>query len=205
MAGELGFNHGLEHHFRGSLTATRYGSRHRHPAPADRYLGFGVISPPEIRWLVESMNLLDQLMKGRTLFGMGSGFSGSEPLGLGVGADYHASGKATQDTLAVMQRLWAYRTGDPEYVYELPTHRGTIRRRVVPAPYHKRHPTIVRTASRDAAVADAARNGWPAFLGTFGCESPLIDQTGYIGRRLPKRTIHPEVSPSACAGAPATG
>ena len=39
-----------------------------------------------------------------------------------------------------MQRLWTFRTGDPEYVFETPTQRGTIRRRVTPAPYRKRHP-----------------------------------------------------------------
>jgi alkanesulfonate monooxygenase SsuD/methylene tetrahydromethanopterin reductase-like flavin-dependent oxidoreductase (luciferase family) len=197
-AAELGFNPWFtEHHFRGSWHSNpmQFAAYLAPQLPTETYLGFGVISTPyynPVR-LVESMNLLDQLMKGRTLFGMGSGFSGSEPLGLGVGADYHASGKATQETLAVMQRLWAYRTGDPEYVYELPTHRGTIRRRVVPAPYHKRHPTIIRTASRDVAVANAARNGWPAFLGTFGCESPLIDQTRLYRKTLAEAHHPPEV------------
>jgi alkanesulfonate monooxygenase SsuD/methylene tetrahydromethanopterin reductase-like flavin-dependent oxidoreductase (luciferase family) len=75
-----------------------------------------------------------------------------------------------------MQRLWQFRTGDPDYTFEMPTHRGDISRRVVPAAYRKRHPIVIRTASRDAAVVTAAENGWPAFLGTFSSESPLIDQ-----------------------------
>jgi alkanesulfonate monooxygenase SsuD/methylene tetrahydromethanopterin reductase-like flavin-dependent oxidoreductase (luciferase family) len=95
---------------------------------------------------------------------------------LGVAADYHGSGQAAADTLDVMQHLWDFKTGDPDYRFEMPTHRASIRRRVTPAPYRKRHPTIIRTASRDAAIVRAAQNGWPAFLGTFSCESPLPDQ-----------------------------
>ena len=54
--------------------------------PRDRYMGFGVLSIPfyhPVR-LVESMNLLDQLTKGKVLFGVGSGWQGTEPNGLGV-------------------------------------------------------------------------------------------------------------------------
>jgi alkanesulfonate monooxygenase SsuD/methylene tetrahydromethanopterin reductase-like flavin-dependent oxidoreductase (luciferase family) len=75
-----------------------------------------------------------------------------------------------------MQRLWQFRTGDAAYNFEMPTHRGEISRRVVPAAYRKRHPIVIRTASRDAAVITAAQNGWPAFLGTFSAESPLLEQ-----------------------------
>ena len=181
LAGELGFNPWFtEHHFRGPWHSNpmQFAAYVAPQIPRERFLGFGVLSTPyyhPVR-LVESMNLLDQLTHGRTLFGMGSGFGGTEPLGLGVDASYHGSGKATLDTLEIMQGLWDFKTGDAEYQFETPTNRGTIRRRVVPAPYRKRHPKIIRTASRNAAVITAAHNGWPAFLGTFGCESPLVDQ-----------------------------
>ena len=188
-AASLGFNPWFtEHHFRGAWHSSplQFASYIAAKLPEDRYLGFGVLSTPyynPVR-LLESMNLLDQLTKGHTLYGMGSGFAGTEPLGLGVDAEYHAGGKATRESLEVLQDLWNYRTGDPEYSYALPTHKGTIRRRIVPAPYRKDRPTIIRTASRDAAVVDAAQHGWPAFLGTFGSESPLEDQI-----RLYRRTL----------------
>jgi alkanesulfonate monooxygenase SsuD/methylene tetrahydromethanopterin reductase-like flavin-dependent oxidoreductase (luciferase family) len=167
--------------------------------PNDRYLGFGVLSTPyyhPVR-LVESMNLLDQLMHGRTLYGLGSGFPGTEPAGLGVGAEYHGSGRAAEETLEIVQRLWEFRTGDPEYVFETPTQRGAIRRRVVPAPYRQRHPTVIRTASRNAAVVKAAQNGWPAFLGTFGSESLLRDQVR-IYRTALSESNHPNDVVEAC-------
>ena len=181
LAAELGFNPWFtEHHFRGPWHSNpiQFASYIAPQIASDRFLGFGVLSTPyyhPVR-LVESMNLLDQLTQGRTLYGLGSGFAGIEPAGLGIDAEYHRSGKAAQDTLEVMQRLWKFRTGDDDYVFATPTQQGTVRRRVAPGAYRKRHPTIIRTASRDAAVVKAAQNGWPAFLGTFGCESPLPDQ-----------------------------
>jgi alkanesulfonate monooxygenase SsuD/methylene tetrahydromethanopterin reductase-like flavin-dependent oxidoreductase (luciferase family) len=198
LAGSLGYNPWFtEHHFRGPWHSnpTQFAAYIAPQIPRERYLGFGVISTPyynPVR-LVESMNLLDQLTKGRTLFGLGSGFAGTEPLGLGIDADYHKSGQAARDSVEVMQKLWQFRTGDPDYHFKLPTHEGTIRRRVVPAPYRKRHPTIIRTASRDAGVALAAENGWPAFLGSFGSESPLAEQVRNYRRVLADANHPPEV------------
>ena len=134
------------------------------------------------------MNLLDQLTKGRTLYGLGSGFAGTEPLGLGVEAEYHGSGQAARETVDIMQKLWQFQTGDPEYTFEIPTNRGTIRRRVVPAAYRKRHPIIIRTASRADAVVTAAQNGWPAFLGTFGSD---LDEQMTTYRKILAESNHP--------------
>jgi alkanesulfonate monooxygenase SsuD/methylene tetrahydromethanopterin reductase-like flavin-dependent oxidoreductase (luciferase family) len=181
LAAELGYNPWFtEHHFRGAWHSNpiQFASYIAPQIPRDRYLGFGVLSIPyyhPVR-LVESMNQLDQLTQGRTLYGLGSGFAGIEPPGLGIDIEYHRSGRAAEETLDVMQRLWEFRTSDPEYVFATPTYRGSIRRRVSPAPYRKRHPTVIRTASRDASVVTAARKGLPAFLGTFAAESPLENQ-----------------------------
>jgi len=161
-----------DHHFRGPWHSNplQFAAYVAPQIPADRYLGFGVLSVPfyhPVR-LVESMNLLDQLTKGRVLFGVGSGWRGVEPDGLGVDADYHASGRAGEETLDVMQRLWAYRNGDPEYTFEVGANRGKIRRRIMPASYTRPHPIVIRTASRISGLKSAARRGWPAFLGIFG-------------------------------------
>ena len=75
-----------------------------------------------------------------------------------------------------MRKLWDFRTGDPEYRFETPTQKGSLVRRVTPAPYRKHHPTVIRTASRDVSVVKAAQMGLPAFLGTFSAESSLRDQ-----------------------------
>ena len=86
LAGELGYNPWFtEHHFRGSWHSSpiQFASFIAPQIPKDRYLGFGVLSIPyyhPVR-LVESMNQLDQLTKGHTLYGLGSGFAGIEPPG----------------------------------------------------------------------------------------------------------------------------
>jgi alkanesulfonate monooxygenase SsuD/methylene tetrahydromethanopterin reductase-like flavin-dependent oxidoreductase (luciferase family) len=182
LAAELGYNPWFtEHHFRGPWHSNpiQFASYIAPQIPKDRYLGFGVLSLPyyhPVR-LIESMNQLDQLTRGRTLFGLGSGFPGVEPIGMGLDVEYHKSGKAAQETLEVMERLWAFRNGDPQYTFQTPTQKGIIRRRIAPVPYrNKRHPIVIRTASRDAAVVMAAEKGLPAFLGIFSAQSPLIDQ-----------------------------
>jgi alkanesulfonate monooxygenase SsuD/methylene tetrahydromethanopterin reductase-like flavin-dependent oxidoreductase (luciferase family) len=196
LAGGLGFNPWFtEHHFRGPWHSNpmQFAAYIAPQIPAERYLGFGVLSTPfyhPVR-LVESMNLLDQLTHGRTLYGLGSGFPGKEPAGLGIDDTYHRSGQAARDQLDIMQQLWKYERGDPAFTFETPVYRATVQRRVVPAPYRKRHPTIIRTAARDAAVVNAAENGWPAFLGTFGSESPLIDQVR-LYRRVLGEQQHPQ-------------
>jgi len=161
--------------------------------PPDRFIGFGVLSIPfyhPLR-LVESMNLLDQLTKGKTLFGLGSGWQGSEAEALGMDGEYHASGRAAEDTLDVMQRLWAFRTGDSEYSFAVGFNKGRIKRRVMPAPYRMPHPTIIRTASRDSGLIRAAQKGWPAFLGIFGAN--LQQQTQLYRRALADARHPPEV------------
>ena len=172
---ELGFNPWYtDHHFRGPWHSNplQFAAYIAPQIPKDRYLGFGVLSVPFYHpvCLVESMNLLDQMTRGKALFGVGSGWQGAEAEGLGVDRDYHASGKAAEDTLEVMQKLWRFRTGDPAFDFEVGGNRGHIKRRVMPAPYTKRHPILIRTASREAGLVKAAQNGWPAFLGIFGAD-----------------------------------
>jgi alkanesulfonate monooxygenase SsuD/methylene tetrahydromethanopterin reductase-like flavin-dependent oxidoreductase (luciferase family) len=202
LAAELGYNPWFtEHHFRGPWHSNpiQFASYIAPQIPADRYLGFGVLSIPyyhPVR-LVEAMNQLDQLTKGHTLYGLGSGFAGIEPAGLGIDAEYHRTGRAAEDTLDIMQKIWEFRTGDPELVFETPTQRGSIKRRVTPAPYRKNHPTVVRTASRDASVMKTAQMGLPAFLGTFSAESPLVNQIGLYRKALAEAN-HPRAVVEEC-------
>lgn len=197
-AAELGFNPWFtEHHFRGPWHSNpiQFASYIAPQISPERYLGFGVLSVPfynPVR-LVESMNLLDQLTKGHALFGLGSGWAGAEPDAMGIAPEYHAKSRAAEETLGIVQKLWSFRTGDEPLFYETPLYRGTIRRRVTPAPYRKARPTVIRTAGSDSSVIAAAQKGWPAFLGTFAAESALKDQVALYRRTLAAAHHPPEV------------
>jgi len=175
LAGELGFNPWFtEHHFRGPWHSApiQFAAYIASQLPEDRHIGFGVLSVPyhhPVR-LVEQMNLLDQLTKGRTLFGLGSGFPGIEPASAGLSVEYHGSGQATRDSLAVMERLWDYETGDEPYEFETGNWHGRVEKRIMPSAYRARRPTIIRTARTNEAAIDAAKRGWPAFLGVLGAD-----------------------------------
>lgn len=192
--GELGYHVWFtDHHFRGPWHSNpmQFASYVAPLIPRDRYMGFGVLSIPfyhPVR-LIESMNLLDQLTKGRVLFGVGSGWQGTEPDGLGVPHEPHASGQLGEETLDVMERLWGFKYGDPEYSFSVGANSGRIKRRIMPAPYSKPHPTIIRVATRDAGIVRAAQKGWPAFLGVLGAD--LREQMALYRRALDQAN-HPK-------------
>jgi alkanesulfonate monooxygenase SsuD/methylene tetrahydromethanopterin reductase-like flavin-dependent oxidoreductase (luciferase family) len=154
-------------------------------------MGFGVLSIPfyhPVR-LVESMNLLDHLTKGKVLFGVGSGWQGTEPTGLGVDPELHASGRLAEETLDVMERLWDFKYGDPEYSFSVGANSGRIKRRVMPSPYSKPHPTIIRVATREAGLVRAAQKGWPVFVGVLGAD---LREQMQVYRRALDATNHPQ-------------
>jgi alkanesulfonate monooxygenase SsuD/methylene tetrahydromethanopterin reductase-like flavin-dependent oxidoreductase (luciferase family) len=167
---ELGMNpFYTEHHFRGPWHSTpmQFAAYMAPQIPADCYLGFAVISMPyyhPVR-LVEGMNLLDQLTKGHALYGLGSGFPGLEPAGMGLSVEHHGSSRASDEALDVMQRLWDYQNGDPAFTFETERYRGTVVKRPAPVPYRKHHPHIIVIARRQAALERAAQKGWPIFVG----------------------------------------
>jgi alkanesulfonate monooxygenase SsuD/methylene tetrahydromethanopterin reductase-like flavin-dependent oxidoreductase (luciferase family) len=176
LTGELGLHPWYtEHHFRGPWHSAplQFAAYIAPQLPPDTRLGFGVLSVPyyhPVR-LAEQLNLLDQLTRGHTLYGLGSGFPGIENPSAGVSDDYHASGRAARDNLEVLEKLWDYRTGDQPYEFDTGVYRGRVVKRIAPAPYGgRRRPTIIRTARTTAAAVYAARRGWPAFLGSFGAD-----------------------------------
>jgi len=197
---ELGFNPWFtDHHFRGPWHSVplQYAAYIVPQIPRDRYVGFGVLSAPfyhPVR-LVESMNLLDHMTEGRALFGLGSGWSGTEAEALGIDAEYHSSGRAAEDTLDVMLKLWKFRNGDAPFDFEVGGNRGHIKRRVMPSSYTNRHPKIIRTATRQASLLKAAANGWPAFLGIFGSD---MRQQASDYRRALAEANHPQSVVEEC-------
>ena len=95
---------------------------------------------------------------------------GTEPNGLGIDAEAHASGRLAEETLDVMERLWSFKYGDPEYSFSVGNNSGRIKRRVMPAPYSKPYPTLIRVATREAGIVRAAQKGWPVFVGVLGAD-----------------------------------
>jgi alkanesulfonate monooxygenase SsuD/methylene tetrahydromethanopterin reductase-like flavin-dependent oxidoreductase (luciferase family) len=180
-AAQLGLNPFFtEHHFRGAWHSapTQFAAYLAPQIPKERYLGFAVISTPmyhPVR-LLESMNHLDQLTKGHALFGVGSGFPGIEPKAMGLDVEHHGSGRAADEALEIIERLWNYKNGDPEYAFETPRYRGKIVKRIAPGPYRKLHPTLIATAMRADALQRAAHKGWPIYVGTFGDFNFLLKQ-----------------------------
>jgi alkanesulfonate monooxygenase SsuD/methylene tetrahydromethanopterin reductase-like flavin-dependent oxidoreductase (luciferase family) len=159
---ELGYHVWFtDHHFRGPWHSNplQFASYIAPLIPRDRYLGFGVLSIPfyhPVR-LVESINLLDHLTKGRVLIGVGSGWQGTEPNGLGIDAEAHASGRLAEETLDIMERLWSFKYGDPDYSFSVGNFSGRLKRRVTPAPYSKPYPDAHSCRDPRGRVSSARR------------------------------------------------
>jgi alkanesulfonate monooxygenase SsuD/methylene tetrahydromethanopterin reductase-like flavin-dependent oxidoreductase (luciferase family) len=191
-----------EHHFRGSWQSNpiQFLTHVAPRLPDGTHVGLGVLSVPfyhPVR-LVEEMNLLDQLTKGRAVFGLGSGFPGPEPLAMGVDAQHHGSGRAARESVEVMERLWTYRTGDPPLEFDTGLHRGRVEKRVVPGAYRRVRPTIVRTARTEEATVAAARKGWPIFLGTPGTVDMDVRGQWQIYRAALAAESHPKAVVDDC-------
>jgi alkanesulfonate monooxygenase SsuD/methylene tetrahydromethanopterin reductase-like flavin-dependent oxidoreductase (luciferase family) len=197
---ELGYHVWFtDHHFRGPWHSSpmQFASYVAPLIPRDRYIGFGVLSVPfyhPVR-LVESMNLLDQMTKGKVLFGVGSGWQGTEPTGLGIDPEGHASGRLGEETLDVMEALWSFKNGDPEYSFKVGSNTGTIKRRVMPSPYSKPYPTLIRVATREPALIKAAQKGWPVFVGVLGAD---LGETMQVYRKALDEANHPQEVKDNC-------
>ena len=117
--------------------------------------------------MVERMNLLDQLTGGKVIFALGSGFHPVEFAGLGMHPQDARSGVGDAN-LETALKLWAMKPGDPPFEYQNGPYHGLVLNRVMPAPLTQPHPLLMGTASREAGVRRAARNGWPVFFMNSG-------------------------------------
>lgn len=157
-----------EHHFQGySPTGADAFQMMAYLAPQlkQAWLGTAVCTLPNHHptHLVEKMNMLDQLARGKVLFGLGSGLHVTESLGFGLDYEYQIS-RMMNDNLEVAERLWAKAPEDPPVTFETPMYKGTVLERIVPAPYRKARPRLMGVAMRDASIERAGKNGWPAWV-----------------------------------------
>lgn len=104
-------------------------------------------------------NLLDNLLKGRFIAGVGSGGSPIEFEGFGVNVKERQ--EIMSEAMDVVLGAWR---GDFEHHGK---HFNTRVLRLIPSPYTKPHPRISRAATSMEAVDDTARRGWPVIFGRF--------------------------------------
>jgi alkanesulfonate monooxygenase SsuD/methylene tetrahydromethanopterin reductase-like flavin-dependent oxidoreductase (luciferase family) len=131
-------------------------------------LGFAVIQTAlhhPIR-LAEQMALLDHLMKGRLIVGLGRGSSFNIYDYQGFGLDHHEAQDRLDEAEAVMVKAWT----EDEFVHE-----GRFWQLKVPMlrprPYSTPHPPVIRGSSTDASLVALAREGKPFMMNVQSLET----------------------------------
>jgi alkanesulfonate monooxygenase SsuD/methylene tetrahydromethanopterin reductase-like flavin-dependent oxidoreductase (luciferase family) len=113
--------------------------------------------------LVEQANLLDQLLSGRLIVGLGSGGS---PLEFdGFNRDPADRARLSNEVIDAALRAWAHRPEDGPFDYKTTFDSGRMRGRIMPAPYRLPHPLLGKSAINQAGAREAGRRGWPLFYG----------------------------------------
>ena len=121
-------------------------------------LGFAVIQTAlhhPIR-LAEQMALLDHLMKGKVIVGLGRGSSYNIYDYQGFGLDHHEAQARLDEAEAIMLKAWAggaFAHDGQFWQLKVPMLR--------PLPYSTPHPPVIRASSGDASLIELARQGKP--------------------------------------------
>lgn len=131
-------------------------------------LGFAVIQTAlhhPIR-LAEQIALLDHLMKGRLIVGLGRGSSFNIYDYQGFGIDHRPAQAMLDEAEAIMVKAWR---GEPF------DHAGRFWQVQVPAlrplPYTKPHPAVIRGSSTDGSLVELAREGKPFMMNVQSLET----------------------------------
>jgi alkanesulfonate monooxygenase SsuD/methylene tetrahydromethanopterin reductase-like flavin-dependent oxidoreductase (luciferase family) len=131
-------------------------------------LGFAVIQTAlhhPIR-LAEQMALLDHLMKGRLIVGLGRGSSYNIYDYQGFGIDHHEAQARLDEAEAVMLKAWtegAFAHDGRFWQLQVPMLR--------PRPYTQPHPAVIRGSSGDASLVELAREGKPFMMNVQSLET----------------------------------
>ena len=159
-----------EHHFDGisvyadpMVLAGALAARLQHAA-----LGFAVIQTAlhhPIR-LAEQMALLDHLMQGRLVVGLGRGSSYNIYDYLGFGIDHNEAQGRLDEAEEIMLRAWTegeFSHAGRFWQLQVPTLR--------PRPFSKPHPAVIRGSSGDASLVELARQGKPFMMNVQSLET----------------------------------
>lgn len=131
-------------------------------------LGFAVIQTAlhhPVR-LAEQMALLDHLMKGKLIVGLGRGSSFNIYDYQGFGIDHHEAQARLDEAEAIMVKSWSgdqFEYNGRFWQVEVPMLR--------PLPYTRPHPVVIRGSSTDASLVELAREGKPFMMNVQSLET----------------------------------
>ena len=155
-------------------------------------LGFAVIQTAlhhPIR-LAEQMALLDHLMKGKLIVGLGRGSSYNIYDYQGFGIDHHEAQERLDEAEAIILKAWT----EGEFA-----HYGRFWQLQVPMlrprPYTKPHPPVIRGSSGDASLVELARQGKPFMMNVQSLETTARRVDLY--RRTMRESEYGEVAVAA--------
>jgi alkanesulfonate monooxygenase SsuD/methylene tetrahydromethanopterin reductase-like flavin-dependent oxidoreductase (luciferase family) len=120
--------------------------------------------------LIERMNLLDLLMRGRVMYGISSG-QPNNGTAFGIhemGGPYRA--KLFDQRLDLLLQAWAHRPTDGALEFATEAEQGTLEGRVMPYSYRVPHPLFAVATNTEAKVAQAGAHGYHVHLGPTDLE-----------------------------------
>jgi alkanesulfonate monooxygenase SsuD/methylene tetrahydromethanopterin reductase-like flavin-dependent oxidoreductase (luciferase family) len=140
---------------------------HLAPRLKNAWLGYSVVLLPlHHPWrMLENFNTIDQLMKGRVIFGLGSAGGGlimSDGLGR---TRSNASRNASEQIIELMLQAWGYQPGDPALEFETVYDRGRLEHVPTPAPFRQPQPLLARGTNDAATIEKCGQLGWPVMYG----------------------------------------
>jgi alkanesulfonate monooxygenase SsuD/methylene tetrahydromethanopterin reductase-like flavin-dependent oxidoreductase (luciferase family) len=140
---------------------------HLAPRLKNTWLGYSVVLLPlHHPWrMVENFNTIDQLVKGRCIFGLGSA-GGGLIMTDGLGRTRPEAGReASEKVVQVVLSAWANSCGSQRCEFETVYDRGRLDAEIVPAPYRQPRPLLARGTNDAATIEKCGRLGWPVMYG----------------------------------------
>jgi alkanesulfonate monooxygenase SsuD/methylene tetrahydromethanopterin reductase-like flavin-dependent oxidoreductase (luciferase family) len=135
------------------------------------YLGTSMIPLPQHHPLdlVERINLLDQLTRGRCIIGMSSGRPMPD-LAFPVAMPEGGRAQLFDEKLDVMLGAWAHQPGDGPFKFRTSVEEGVVNGRIMPTAYRAGHPLFAIGTNTPAKVRAAGRAGHKVHIAGLGLE-----------------------------------
>jgi hypothetical protein len=151
--------------------------------------------------LIEQMNLLDLLTRGRSLLVLADATSVEQWASFGAPAPANGQLHELVDALDYAWS-WQYEDDGPPLQLSTGLYSAQMAGRIMPASFRTPHPLVAREASTEDAVLDAARRGWPVHL---RCESVgRMRELAYQYRHALAAANHPAATAQLCTDRLAT-
>jgi alkanesulfonate monooxygenase SsuD/methylene tetrahydromethanopterin reductase-like flavin-dependent oxidoreductase (luciferase family) len=118
--------------------------------------------------LVEDVNVLDNLTRGKFVLGISAGrpaVGGFSPDMDNFGLDPERRLEIFSSKLDVMLQAWAHEPGDPPIRFDTFWGKGALGGRMMPLSYRAGKPLVAIGTSSDDVVKSTGKRGWPLYLG----------------------------------------